>query len=132
MNIVADIFYLHRVLFNNILRWLLAATKLVLSIHIFACFWVLIHRIKDLSAIPSLEFRDSTIFEQYVTAVYLMTSTISTVGYGDYDGFSDNSGNWTKEMIYLFFLQFVGIILFSSVTHEIFSYKKSQNVRELV
>ena len=34
-------------------------------------------------------------------------------------------------MLYLSFLQFVGIVLFSSVTHEIFAYKKLPNVKEI-
>ena len=131
VNIIADIFYLQRVLFGNLLSGMLAAMKLILSIHIFSCLWVAIYAIKQSEGVPSIEFANDSIFGQYVSSIYLMTTTISTVGYGhdNYKGFIDTRGFWTFEMIYLFFLQFVGIVLFSSVTHEIFSYKKTLNVK---
>ena len=53
-----------------------------------------------------------------------MTTTITTVGYGDFKGFHDSSGNWLPEMIYLYFVTLLGIIMFSTVTREIFVYKK--------
>ena len=53
-----------------------------------------------------------------------MSATITTVGYGDFKGFYDSSGNWLAEMIYLYFVTFFGIIMFSAVTNEIFVYKK--------
>ena len=52
-----------------------------------------------------------------------MTTTISTVGYGDIKAFNDNSGDWATEMVYLYFVTLVGLILFSSVLNEIFNYK---------
>ena len=124
VNIIADIFYMKRVLFNNLMRWMLAALKLILSIHVFACGWTCIAKIKESSGGPGVEFEYDTIFGQYVSSFYMTTTTITTVGYGhgNYKGFIDTSGHWTAEMIYLFFLQFVGIVLFSLVTHEIFSY----------
>ena len=55
-----------------------------------------------------------------------MTTTISTVGYGagHYHAYLDNSGSWAVEMVYLIITTIAGIILFSSVTNEIFAYKK--------
>lgn len=59
----------------------------------------------------------------YAQSFYLMTTTISTVGYGDIKAFNDNSGDWATEMVYMYFVTLVGLILFSSVLNEIFNYK---------
>ena len=61
-----------------------------------------------------------------------MTTTLSTVGYGDYKGFIDDSGNWTTEMFYLTFITIVGIVLRSVLTEEIFQYNKLMTVEEIV
>ena len=53
-----------------------------------------------------------------------MTTTITTVGYGDFKGFHDSTGNWIAEMIYLYFVTFFGIMMFSIIKNDIFTYKK--------
>ena len=62
-----------------------------------------------------------------------MTTTITTVGYGDASnkGFIDMSGNWAIEMCIIANFQFIGIVLFSSVTREIFSYKHLKTLDEI-
>ena len=70
--------------------------------------------------------------EHYVDAIYLVTTTITTVGYGDFKAYNDNTGNWGIEMVYLIIVTVFGIILFSSVTNEIFSYKQLKTVRQIV
>ena len=52
-----------------------------------------------------------------------MTTTISTVGYGDMKGF-EAEGEWSAEMLYLMLVTFAGILLFTIVTNEIFKYKQ--------
>ena len=42
VNKLADIFYLRRYLFFNLLKWILAGMKFVLSVHYFACGWIMI------------------------------------------------------------------------------------------
>ena len=68
----------------------------------------------------------------YVDSLYLMTATITTVGYGDYKAFLDTEGHWMGEMIYLYWVTLIGITLFSSVTNEIFNYKKLEKVEEMI
>ena len=69
--------------------------------------------------------------KQYVESFYLMTTTITTVGFGDYKGF--NSGdNYQVEMIWLYWVTILGITLFSTITSEIFSYRKLKTVKEIV
>ena len=58
-----------------------------------------------------------------------MTTTITTVGYGDYKGrYDDESEKWTYQMLYLYFVTLFGIILFSLVTREIFNYNSLMTV----
>ena len=47
MDLLADIFYLKRYVFDNLNRWLMAGLKFDLAVHYFACGWILIHRAKD-------------------------------------------------------------------------------------
>ena len=46
MDVLADIFYLKRYVFDNLNRWLMAGLKFLLAVHFFACGWILIHRVK--------------------------------------------------------------------------------------
>ena len=50
------------------------------------------------------------------------------MGFGDYKAFNDTDPVWAAEMCYLFIVTLAGIILFSLVTNEIFSYKKIKTV----
>ena len=51
------------------------------------------------------------------------------MGFGDYKAFNDKEQPvWAAEMCYLFVVTLAGIILFSLVTNEIFSYKKIKTV----
>ena len=64
----------------------------------------------------------------YVESLYLVTTTISTVGYGDFKGYFNDNGDCLPEMLYMYLVTLFGIILFSSVTKEIFTYKKQYTV----
>lgn len=68
----------------------------------------------------------------YFETVYLMTSTISTVGFGDLKGFNSTEPIWAPEMVYLFFVTLLGIILFSTVTNEIFNYRELKTLKAII
>ena len=131
MEKLSDIFYLQRYMFVNFLSWLMAGLKLILSLHYLACGWIYIHFLKLEAGRITVEFSDDSFLAMYVDSLYLMTTTISTVGYGDFKAFMGNTGDYTIEMIYLYFVTLYGIALFSSVTSEIFSYKKLEKVNEI-
>ena len=77
-------------------------------------------------------FMSTDIAHLYVESLYTITTTISTVGYGDYKGFYDDQGHWSAEMVYLIFVELLGIILMSTVMEKIFDYNKLQTVEEIV
>ena len=123
---------MRRYFFENLYSWFKAGLKFVLSVHYFACGWILIHYYKEKWGYRTADFSGSELGVQYVDSFYLMTTTISSVGYGDFKGFIDTEGGWSAEMIYLYFVTILGITLFSSVTNEIFSYRKPLTVRDFV
>ena len=62
----------------------------------------------------------------------MITTTITTIGYGDYKAFNDNHAVWLPEMCYLYFVTLLGIFLFTTVTHQIFNYEQLKTVNEIV
>ena len=118
-------YFSHRVMITNVMNWLFASIKLVLCMHNFACYWILIAVMKRRSDQEALEFTDNdNHFWTYVDAWYTMTATISTVGYGDFKAYNHTDPIWSIEMIFLIFVITSGIILFSSITNEIFNYQR--------
>ena len=132
MTKLADIFWRNVFLFDNLRNWLLTILKFVMSVHYFACGLLLIHRIKEELGYVTFAYNYNDDGSDYVESLYLVTTTISTVGYGDFKGFFDDKGNCLPEMLYMYLVTLFGIILFSSVTKEIFKYKKQYTVQELV
>ena len=132
MDSLSEVFWRKTFLFENLMKWILTGTKFILALHYFACGWVLIHRIKYEAGYRLIEFTYNFDIYDYVESVYLMTTTITTVGYGDFKAFHDDTGHWLPEIIYLYFVTLFGIIMFSSVTREIFVYKKLKTVSEMV
>ena len=121
---LGEIFYLHRYMFVNLLSWTCAGLKFMLSVHYLSCGWIYIEIAKAEKGLPRVEFSSDTDFAIYVDSFYLMTTTISKVGYGDFKGFIGVTGDYEQEMLYLYFVTLYGTTLFSSVLSEIFSYKK--------
>ena len=62
----------------------------------------------------------------------MITTTITTVGYGDFKGFLDTDGSWLPEMLYLYFVTLFGNLMFSLVVREIFTYQHLPTVEEMV
>ena len=62
----------------------------------------------------------------YITAIYFILTTATTVGYGDY--YAHNP----SENAFLIFVQIVGICFFSTVTGKISSLKKEKKIMDIV
>ena len=124
MESLSELFWRKTFLFENLLKWILTGIKFILAVHYFACGWIMIHRFKSYLGYNLIDFSYNFDIYDYTESVYLITTTITTVGYGDFKAFHDPSGHWLPEMLYLYFVTLFGIIIFSSVTREIFVYKK--------
>ena len=93
---------------------LFAAT--MLFAHILACVWIWLGLHYEDGWINSLksENYDGVWFEYgpyelYVFSLYWIFEVLSTVGYGDF------SGSTNKEMLFTIFLEFGGLLLFSTM-----------------
>ena len=93
----------------------------------------MIHSHKLHKGMKTFEFTgDGEILNEYVDSLYTITTTISTVGYGDFKGFVDTDPVWSYEMLYLIFVTISGIMNFSSLSNQIFTYKCFLSVQEMV
>ena len=94
----------------NKLRYFTAFTiSLLLTMHSIACYWVRIGLQNENTWIDErvLDRNDTTML--YITAIYWVTATLTTVGYGDV------KSQITYEYVYTMFTEFVGIGFFSFI-----------------
>ena len=61
-----------------------------------------------------------------MTAVYFVVTTATTVGYGDNFAFNP------REKVYMIFLEFTGICIFSIITGNITGLKTIKKIREIL
>ena len=133
MNKLGEIFYMQNYMFKNILSWTLASTKFLLSVHYMACGWIALHNFSGHDG--SFSFSEESIVLVYVESWYLMTSTISTVGFGDIKAFNVDTELYQYQgiaMIYMILCMVLGIMLFTTVTSEIFNYQELKTVEEIL
>ena len=127
---------MHRYTLSNLLSWSLASLKLIVFMHYFTCGWLFINTKKLQYGVTNFHpFSDQESYRvRYFESWYLISTTISTVGYGDVSGFNNSEldSDWSVEMLYLHVVIIAGIILFSLVTSEIFSYKKMLKLSEIM
>ena len=94
----------------NKLRYFTAFTiSLLLTMHSIACFWVKIGTENENTWIDERNLDKSDTDLLYITAIYWVTATLTTVGYGDV------KSQITYEYVYTMFTEFVGIGFFSFI-----------------
>ena len=97
--------------------------------HVLACFWILLSYTENSwinsSYILNQSDRESYLFV-YVTSLYFVTTTATTVGYGDFSA----SNSWEK--IYLLFLEFTGICTFSVITGNITGLTQQRKIADII
>ena len=63
---------------------------------------------------------------RYVTSLYFIVTTVTTVGYGDY------SATNTSERLFLIMLEFLGISVFSIIMGNITSLKSDTKISDII
>lgn len=89
---------------------------LVFLLHLSACFWVLLGQnlsVRDKWLSPDVDSMPSD--EQYMYSLYFITTTMTSVGYGD------SSANNFYEYLVNMFLQLVGVVVFTFIAGSITS-----------
>lgn len=91
---------------------------MVISMHTLGCAWVFIGQHIEYSWIDEEGFRDESRDTLYISSIYWITMTLTTVGYGEI------KGQTAEEFLYVMFVQFVGIMFFSFIMGSITSILK--------
>jgi len=90
------------------------------AIHILACMWIYLGKTVENSWIdgggpdgPGYKLDNSNSYQVYITAFYWVITTLTTVGYGDYRGYT------STEYVFQMFVEFMGIGVFSFLMNSI-------------
>ena len=89
---------------------------IILTFHFGACINIFIGQISHPSWITHLQIEDKSFIEIYVGAIYFVTTTITTVGYGDITCYS------MTERVYQIILLLFGILTYSWVVSSVSVY----------
>ena len=94
---------------------------IILILHVGACIYIFIARNSFPNWISNTKMETNEFFEIYLTAIYCLTMTITSVGYGDITCYSFN------ERIFQIILLIFGIMAYSWIVSSISSYFEKYN-----
>ena len=108
------------------LNIVLFITDTIINMHIFTCIQIILctHRNYEESWMGGTGAAADDLKGQYIVAIYFVTTTLSTCGYGD---ISASSGDAIEAMVIMIF-QFVGMLFYSSTIDKVQSFLISDDV----
>jgi hypothetical protein len=113
------------ILIGNVYSIIKTIFILLIIFHLFACSWIYIGSGPD--GWRNTQLNDYMLDSEvnvYVTAIYFVTTNATTIGYGDI------YGNTIKEKLFIVFLEFVGILVFSLITGKIRNMKTPTKIKD--
>ena len=115
--ILKDILVYRKVTLENVTGYIRSCGAFGILIHMFACAWLYVGAIDDewMTDENLLYDKKSTL---YVNALYFVTTTMTSVGYGDI-----NAGGFVISMWAILLTQLFGILGFAIVKESIFNVK---------
>jgi hypothetical protein len=97
----------------NIISLCKIMSFVIVFCHFLACIWWLVKRedpnIEMWYSTLNIPYPSTPVMEQYVSSLYFIITTLTTVGYGDIHGTNDN------ERIFLVCVMFGGTLIFATI-----------------
>ena len=114
-------FILHLPISTNTIKLFIFGSALFISVHIFACFWFYMSDdTNEYSWVLRFDVLDKSSFEKYLTCIYYVFTTLTTIGYGDIVPCNNN------EKLYAIFLMVFGACLYSYIISGLSAYSKAR------
>jgi len=115
---------------ENIMGYIRAAGSFMIMIHIFSCAWIYIGA-SDGQWMSAEEKEFKYVFYIYVNAFYFVTTTMTSVGYGDISGYTDGVGEHETTLLFIIFSTIFGILGFTIVKMFIFSAHLEHHIEDI-
>lgn len=107
-------------------KGLSTGTQLILLIHVSAILMIFLMSTKgESSGFTISDGKSMLIF--YINQTYWIITTLSTVGYGDFNADGDMA-----YMVLLIFIELFGLIAFSKIVGEVFTNKSKTTVQDII
>lgn len=111
---IKSIFVRQKITVQNVIGQLRAASEFAIMIHFFACLWIYIGALDDSWMTEEQRLFENNIVELYLDALYFITTTMTSVGYGDTSAFS-RTDRYMTSMIAILCTQFFGLLGFAII-----------------
>jgi hypothetical protein len=126
-NVLKDIFIFEKIFIENMMNYVKVLIELILLIHLAACIWIFVSFANDTWDYFVIVRDNDDFYNSYFDSLYFMTTTMTSVGYGDRSGFPVDF-----LMGFVMFAQFAGILSFSLIKFNVFNTKSKISVNDLV
>ena len=122
-DLLAKKYYSKRVMLGNIANWINTILILELLLHCLTCSSLFVHN----EGLTKEDLTFQYMFISYWEEFYFMTTTFTTVGYGDL------SAEAAKDsMGFIILVQFFGLLAFSMIMNSVLEYDKIETVQEAI
>ena len=122
-----EVFVQNKITVENMFGYMKAAFTFLILIHFFACVWLFTGAIDGEWMTEEQRNYDSAWSELYANAIYFISTTMTSVGYGDI-----NAWTYQDSMMIVYCTQFFGILGFALVKDQVFSAKRVAKIDEIV
>lgn len=114
-SLLKDLFVKDKILIERLFAYTEIFVTLMFIMHISTCGWIVVGEYEWMTPEQITTLDHNTL---YMDGIYFMTTTMTAVGYGDY-----NAGGLQISMLYLIAIQFFGILAFSLIKESVFGAK---------
>ena len=121
------IFYTRMIQVENLTGYIRSVGSFTIMVHVFACMWIYVGALDG-----QWMSEEEKLFEDkgrtYANSLYFITTTMTSVGYGDINGFDQH----VNTLLVIIFTQIFGILGFTIVKMFVFSAYKEPTLQEIL